>query len=96
MGVEFIAILALVAVCILLVLDRYFDKEQHQKEIKALLEQLGSMNTALISKSSQDYVMMRAMDKTTKDEKREENPDEVDLAELNDSEFDKLIEKQNE
>lgn len=92
---DYLAILALVAICLLLVIDRYFDKEQHIKQITSLLEELARTNKALISKNAHEYVMTTSIDKVQPElPKKEEDPTQ-DVSQLSDTEFDKFIEKQN-
>lgn len=66
------------------------------KEKDRLLEELSRTNKALISKNASEYVMTTSIDKvpTEKQPQVEEDPAK-EVAELNDEEFDKFIEKQN-
>lgn len=82
-------------VIVLLLVDRYLHQRQEIIKIDKLLEELSRSNKAIIAKSSHDYVMMTAMDKTIKEEPLQD-PDERDMSELTDEEYDKMIAKQNE
>ncbi len=87
--------LFLFIVIILLLVDRYLTQKQDIGKFDKLLEEISKQNKALIAKTSHDYVMMTAMDKTIKDEPLKD-PDERDMSELTDKEYDLMIAKQNE
>lgn len=72
---------------LLFVLDR------SQKEKDRLVDELAKANTAIIAKSANDYAMMRAMDNTPVERKKDE-PQGVDVTELSDTEYDEMLKNQ--
>ena len=89
--IEYIAIITLVAVIILLVADRYFIVEQHQKKEDKLLDELSKALKAVISKNANDYVMTTSIDKVAPETKAPPSPDEIPEESLNDDQFFKAI-----
>lgn len=84
----------LFAIIIALVIERWAFAESQQKKEQMYLDEISKANKALVAKSANEYVMMTAMDKTVKEEKKEE-PLGLDISELSDEEYDKMIKLQN-
>ncbi len=61
--------------------------DQEKKEKKMLLDQLQAQHRALISKNANDYVMTTSIDKVMTDEKRPEQPEEIQDEQLSDDEW---------
>lgn len=93
--IDYIAILALVAVMILLVLDRYFFTEQQQKQVKELLEDNSRLVKAVMAKNAHDYVMTTSIDKVPTEVAAPKSPDEIQEETLTDDEFFNAIKKGN-
>lgn len=64
------------------------------KEKTRLLDEITKLNTALVAKDANDYVMRRTMDNVVKEEPKR-TPEGVDASELSDEEYDKMIEQAN-
>lgn len=64
------------------------------KEKNRLLDEITKLNTALVSKDANEYVMRRTMDNVVKEEPKQ--PEQTaDSSELTDEEYDKMIEQAN-
>ena len=64
------------------------------KEKTRLLDEITKLNTALVAKDANDYVMRRTMDNVVQQEPKRE-PEGVDSSELNDEEYDKMLAQAN-
>lgn len=84
----------LFVIILILIVGYYFVLRRESKDKQSLLEQIEKLQAALMSKSANDYIGIRAMDKTIKEEKKI-SPIETDSSELDDETFDKMIEQQN-
>lgn len=80
-------------IIIIQIFERQALLERESKEKKDLHEQNAKLQAALIAKSANEYTMMRTMDKVV--EKEPENPPgAVDMSELDDETYDKMIKSQ--
>lgn len=91
--IEIVCIFVLVAVIIMLVADRFFIVEQHQKDTSRLLEELSRATKAVISKNANDYVMTTSIDKVAPEERKTVSPDEIPEEAVSDDEFFEAIGK---
>ncbi len=76
-------------------LERYISNEQHRKEKQQLLDELSRATKAIISKNANEYVMTTSIDKVVPEEKKVEEDVQTQTDELNEEDFDKMIERQN-
>lgn len=60
------------------------------KEKVRLLDEITKVNTALVAKDANDYVMRRTMDNVVQTETKRE-PEGVDASELTNEEYDKML-----
>lgn len=91
--ITYVAIFSLLAVIILLLVDRYFIVEQHEKKENRLLEELSRATKAVISKNANDYVMTTSIDKVSPETAIPRDPDEVPEESLSDDAFFEAIGK---
>jgi hypothetical protein len=89
--IDYVAIFTLLGVIVMLVADRFFIVEQHQKDMSRLLEELSKATKAVISKNANEYVMTTSIDKVASETKEPVNTDQVDPDSLSDDEFDESL-----
>lgn len=68
----------------------YFILERERLEKEKLLDELAKANTAIAAKSANEYMLMRSMDNVPVEKKKNE-PQGVDVSELSDEEYDKML-----
>lgn len=91
--IDLVAIATLVGVILMLVIDRYFIVEQHQKDQARLLEELSRATKAVISKNANEYVMTTSIDKVPAEKEVLLPPEETPEEALNDDQFFEAIGK---
>lgn len=91
--IDYIAIFSLLGVIVLLLADRFFIVEQHEKKETKLMEELSKALKAVISKNANEYVMTSSIDKVAPEERKTVTTDEVPEEALNDDQFFEAIGK---
>ena len=91
--IDYLVIAILAGVIIMLVVDRFFIVEQHQKDKDKLLEELSRAVKAVISKNANEYVMTTSIDKVAPEERKVVSPDEIPEESVSDDDFFKAVSK---
>lgn len=85
--IDLVVTFILLGVIVLLLADRYFIVEQHQKKEEKLLDELSKATKAVISKNANEYVMTASIDKVAPEEKTVVEPDEIPEEALSNEDF---------
>jgi hypothetical protein len=92
-----IIIIGLFIVIVAQVIERHYatSDDTHIQERTNFLNEIAKLNSALITKNTNEYLAVRAMDKAVAQIQPREESDEQDVSTLNDEEYQALIDRQN-